>query len=340
MRFEKLLYEKVVNTQMLKRQRVITSPKKWFNTQRNEAHRIVAHKVFNQGITGAIHRAIEPLLSWAFYKWPREIALQRGLVMEDFWVHNEREQRRDLFTETVWKQSCHPLQPLFFRRRRGRYYKIERAVRGFYVPDYLKNEVSRRTLAETIEVKEEWENFQYQNYYADMTPITRSTTIARLLPLEIMNTYGLLREEAWERYFFNEVHYNEPYTEEELKEALNPFSQYDLNTEEGRRQFETRIHKFVEVYPGAVVPEGESFNFKEFYAKWALVNGKDTSKFDPKLIEELRVKLTTDQVTSLGLPEDKKKGKSITGKYFPALLRSQQTRAIMPKRISSAEYKF
>jgi len=342
MRFEKLLYEKVVNTRMLNRQRVMGNPKKWFNENRTEAHRIVAHKFFNQGITGAIFRPLEGIMSWLFYQWPRDIAVRRGLILEDFWVHNERDQRRDYFTETVWKQSCHPYQPLFYRRRRGRYYKIERAVRGFQVPEYLKVESSKRTLAETIEVKEEWENFTLTNYYSDMTPTTRGPATSRMIALEVINTYGLFQEGAWERYFFNEASYGDTYTEEELKEAANPYSQFDLNNEEGRRQFEVRVNKFIQLHPGSIVPEGEAFNFKEFYAKWAIANGKDTSRFDPKLIEELKAKLSpgTQDASSRYLPvEDKKPRNAFVGKAFPKALRGMVTRGIMPKNVTDLQHK-
>ena len=77
-RFEKLMYERLVNTEMLKRKRVIDTPKKWFWQQRNDEMRAQAHKVFNQGITGALFKAVEPIAAWIFYKWPRDIALQRG----------------------------------------------------------------------------------------------------------------------------------------------------------------------------------------------------------------------------------------------------------------------
>lgn len=47
----------------------------------------------------------------------------------------------------------------------------------------------------------------------------------------------------------------------------NPFSRFDLKTAEGKRSFEDEIRRFIRLYPGSIVREGEEFNFKEFYAK-------------------------------------------------------------------------
>ena len=214
-----------------------------------------------------------------------------------------------------------------FKRRRARYYKVERAVRGFFVPDYLRKEAESRLLADTADVRDEWESFIYNNYYSDMTPAGHYTPMHRLIVLELFNWYGLLREEAWERYFYNEVLYD-TYTEEDYKLASNPFPQYNLETDEGRRAFESEVNRFIELYPGSIVKEGEQFNFKEFYARWALANGKDTNKMDPKLIEELKAKIEGESVSSLALPE-KKVGKSILGKSYPKRLQSKHQKVMM-----------
>mmetsp|Transcript_40905 Transcript_40905/g.47561 ORF Transcript_40905/g.47561 Transcript_40905/m.47561 type:complete len:332 (+) Transcript_40905:39-1034(+) len=331
MRLEKVAYEKIINTHMFGRQRKIGSPIKWYFQDREKAQTILAHQVMNKGITGTIFRVLEPVIAWVFWKWPRDIALQRGLAPEDFELHTDREQRRDYFTESIWRQSCHPYQPLLFKRRRARYYKVERAVRGFFVPDYIRKEAEQRTYADTIDLMEEWNNFVYKNYYSDMTPTTHKPTMVRYLALEIINVYGILRDQAWERYFFNEATYVD-FSDQELAEAQDPFPEFDLETQEGRRAFEAEANRFLRLYPGSVLPEGESFDFKEFYAKWAITTQRDTGKFDPKLIEELKAKLTADTATSYALVgEEKKSGHSTLGKSFPKALKQSINRAIMPK---------
>jgi hypothetical protein len=225
--------------------------------------------------------------------------------------------------------SCHPYQHLLFRRRRARYYKVERALRGFMVPDYLKKEAESRLFADTFALRDEWENFQYKNYYSDMTPTQRYTAMHRLIPLEVFNVYGLLREEAWDRYFYNEV-INDSYTEEDYKAASNPFPQYNLDTEEGRRAFEAEVNRFAELYPGSITKEGEQFNFREFYARYAIVNNKDTSKLDTKFVEEIRNKIGNEDkgVSSLNLLE-KKVGSNNIGTVWPKRLASQHRRVLL-----------
>jgi len=218
-----------------------------------------------------------------------------------------------------------------FKRRRARYYKVERAVRGFAVPDYLRNEAAQRTYADTVDVMREWDRFLYSNYFSDMTPITHKPVMVRLLALEIINVYGILRDQAWERYFFNEASYFE-FTPQELAEARNPYPQYDLETQEGRRGFEAEVNRFNKLYPGAIIPEGETFDFKEFYVKWAITSGRDTGKLDQGLVEELKKKLTADTSSSYALVgEEKKTGHSDLGKDLPKAILKHVSRAIMPK---------
>jgi len=55
----------------------------------------------------------------------------------------------------------------------------------------------------------------------------------------------------------------------------------NLETEEGRRNFEVDVKRFIDLYPGSIVKPGELFDFKRFYALEALRSGKDTASFDP-----------------------------------------------------------
>lgn len=164
-----------------------------------------------------------------------------------------------------------------------------------------------------------------------MTPMTFKPTMVRYLALEIINIYGILRDQAWERYFFNEATYID-FRPEELAEARNPFPQFDLETQEGRRAFENEANRFIKLYPGTIIAEGETFDFKEFYAKWAITSGRDTGKFDQAVIADLKKKLTADTTSSYALVgEEKKSGHSSLGKDFPKILRPATHKAIMPK---------
>jgi hypothetical protein len=77
--------------------------------------------------------------------------------------------------------------------------------------------------------------------------------------------YGLCRYDAWERYFLNEKKYGTP-SKEDIDLALSRPYGCDLDTDEGRRSFEAKMNKVVSDYPGMMVPEGDKFDFKAFYA--------------------------------------------------------------------------
>ena len=123
-RFENLIYEQLLNIKLLGRARVFTSPHKWYNEPRHEAMKVAAHRVFVKSIFSSVFRMLEPIIAKGTYQWVRDIALQRGLAMEDFFLHKDRELRRCYFFETALRQSCHPYQWLLFKRRRARYYKV------------------------------------------------------------------------------------------------------------------------------------------------------------------------------------------------------------------------
>jgi hypothetical protein len=328
-RFEKLLWENALNIKALGRERIIGAPVKWYRRNVFDDMVIASQKLFDNGIRSYFYRLIEPITAYFFWKWPRDIALQRGLSMEDFILHTDRDQRREVLFETVNRESCHPYQHLFFKKRRARYYKVERALRGFYVPDYIRKEGEERLAADTFEVMQEWQGHLYENYYSDMTPATRYTAMHRLIPLEVFNLYGLLRAEAWDRYFMNEVDLDE-YTSQDDKWADDPFRKYNLDTEEGKRSFEAEVNRYIDLYPGTVVRDGEQFNFKEYYARNAIVEGKDLSKFDPEFVEDVEEQMLVEalNVNSKNFPEEKV-GKSTLGTEFPARLKSKYRKVLM-----------
>ncbi len=201
-------------------------------------------------------------------------------------------------------------------------------MRGFFVPDHVRKDAEDSLLKDTAPVIEQWSEYCQNNWYSDMTPNMRYTSFHRLIPLEIFNVYSILRPEAWERYFYNEVFYSY-YTEEDFKAAQSPFGTFNFDRDEGKRAFEAEVKKFIDLYPGTIVKQGEEFNFKEFYAKQALLKGKDTSKLDSVQADALRQKLTAkDEVSSLNLPADKV-GKSILGTVYPKELRSKNRKVMM-----------
>lgn len=217
--------------------------------------------------------------------------------MDDFYVHTERELRRSPFLEHVWRESTHPYHWLMFKARRRRYYKVERIIQGFFVQDHVRQDVQNHTMCETLRTADEWQGFMYQNYYSDMTPTSVHGTGGKLNPLEVFNLYGFWKPEAWERYFYNESTYDLPSNMADYYDPfVNPFN-LELDTEEGKREFEAKVNQLVADYPGYFVPEGESFNFNAYYAKRALKYGGDVSRFDAETLESARLELE-DQAAS------------------------------------------
>jgi hypothetical protein len=207
---------------------------------------------------------------------------------------------------------------ILFAKRRARFYKVDRAVRGFYVPDYLRQEGANRLLSDTAENKETWNSHVFKNYMSDLTPSTRFSVLPRFIPMELFSVFGWARHEAWDRLFFNEASY-ENYSASEIERAKNPFAHCgDLESEAGRRNFEAEVKRFIDLYPGAIVKEGEQFNFQEFYARRALRLGKDTSKLDQSVVARLQADLA-DKLQQK--PEKKAKKQKVLGTSLPWFLR-------------------
>lgn len=125
----------------------------------------------------------------------------------------------------------------------------------------------------------EWDRFMYRNYGSEITPTTYDSR-GKLNLLELFNQYGFFRNEAWERYFYNEEDYDYIDPEDFERYVVQPDG-CNLDTADGRLQFESKINTLIQDFPGLVVAEGETFDFEAFYMRWALLHQRDTSRFDP-----------------------------------------------------------
>jgi hypothetical protein len=242
---------------VLGRQRELGAPTKWYGEKRNEAFKVASYKLLNQGITGIIFKAVEPILAKFTWNWIKDIAHQRGFAAEDFLLFQDRELRRCFLFEHLMRSNFHPYQWVLFKRRRARYYKVERGVRGFYVPEWVRRDAEDRLLSETIQNREEWDDFVYREIMSDQTPGGHRTILNKHTLLDIVAMYGWFRYEAWDRLFYNEARY-EGVTRAEVKEAVNnPFGTHNFATTEGRSRFEADVNRFLSLYPGTVVRKGE-----------------------------------------------------------------------------------
>lgn len=180
-RFEKNLYERVLNSAILGRARHIESPSKFYFENANSYMRVANwHKEHNSILTWW-YKLTAPISNWIdrtlVYGFRRGIELDRGYIPDDVELYEETELRRGLFLENVLREGTHPYQYLFHVYRRMRYFKVERAVQGFIVPDYIRKESEKRTLYQAVLLSRKWDDFVYMNFYSDMTPMTYYTRV-------------------------------------------------------------------------------------------------------------------------------------------------------------------
>ena len=179
-RLEKSLYERLFNREIFGRARKMGTARKPLYLDYDKWNQYACN-----GFTkdkSFIGKLLHPFMYWYTKHWiwryQRDIALQRGYVMDDFYIHAEHEMRRSSFLEHVWRESTHPYQHIFFKARRRRYFKVERTLQGFFVPEHVREEAKQRTMAETLDAQAEWNEFQYTNYTSDMAPATASGMVS------------------------------------------------------------------------------------------------------------------------------------------------------------------
>ena len=100
-----------------------------------------------------------------------------------------------------------------------------------------------------------------------MTPEARRSVVPKLIPLELFQNFGVLRNEAWDRYFMNEEdsHWHSP---RDIKIAQNAKTfPFNLTTTQGKKEFEEHVNDFNDKVPGAFSAPGTKFDFKAYYAE-------------------------------------------------------------------------
>jgi len=173
-----------------------------------------------------------------------------------------------------------------------------------------------------------------------MTHCIHFTTMARLIPLEVFSVYGLFESDYYNQYFYNET--KPEITDAELdhyyKTKLDQKNFVDFKTEAGRREYEKEMNKFISLYPGALVKEGEALDFKRLYAADAILNNEDTSKFDSNLIESVKKAFIKEDKDKIREQTDVEEGKDghhdpkpelQVGTVFPKAFESKHKKVIM-----------
>lgn len=88
-----------------------------------------------------------------------------------------------------------------------------------------------------MKLQKEWANHVYDNYYSDMTPEARRSVVPKMNPLELLQNFGALRNEAWDKYFMNE-HDDIWFSKEERKQVQEKKTfPFNLTTPQGKSEF-------------------------------------------------------------------------------------------------------
>lgn len=98
-----------------------------------------------------------------------------------------------------------------------------------------------------------------------MTPEARRSVVPKINPLELLQNFGVLRNEAWDRYFMNED--DGRWHDEEARKVVRDRKTFPFNltTNQGKREFEEHINEINDKVPGALAPPGQKFDFKAYY---------------------------------------------------------------------------
>lgn len=135
------------------------------------------------------------------------------------------------------------------------------------MPEHVRAEAETQTYYDYLKLQNEWANHIHNNYYSDMTPEARRSVVPKLNPLELLQNFGVLRNEAWDRYFMNEED-GKWHSEQDRKVVRDRRTfPFNLTTNQGKRDFEDHVNEINEKVPGALAPPGQKFDFKAYYAE-------------------------------------------------------------------------
>jgi len=319
-RLEKIAYEKIINSNTLKRARNITSPKKTDFFSELYLRRSPMNKLF--------HSIFAPLTMWMSsveWKFLRSSFLQRGISFEDGLMTNDIDFRRGILNEQVNRESMHPYNQQLNMWKRSGFAKVDITMMGFEAPDYIQEDVRKQTYLDVYDKILKYKHFLLSNYLSELTPTTYMGR-GSLVILDLFIVHNLFSRSAWNRFFFNEEEYVDSRKNMVDFESKMTNSVMNISTENGRKNFEAYLTKVNKRYPGMLAPEGEQIDFKSFYEK------AEKAKLNPD-----NSSVTTDELTLLFEGQEKAfmvpegeglKGKNVVGKSLPGYLRSS-TKALM-----------
>ncbi len=331
-RLEKILYERVLNTQMLSRARKITQPR------RLDYREEVFLRRFPR--TGLLSFVTSPIMKWLSsveYKNWRRLCLQRGLSFDDT-MEDENDLRRDPAHEHFMRETLHPYHFLLNKWKRAAYHKVDFYLGGFEAPDYIREPARKRTLIQARDKMIAFYRLLETNYDYESTEVSYWGR-GQIIVLELVNFYNSSLRIAWNRYFYNEDTYIDP-SEELLWDHKNILhhKKYNLRTNEGRTQFENHMNKQNSLFPGKYAPDGEEIDFEPFYAEFE--KKYQDQEFNEELtiqdinkiyhgVEDLNTPFAFDNYKNVAEDAEELSGKNRCGTKLPQYLLKQKGMSFM-----------
>lgn len=315
MRLEKIFYERLVNNKLLSRARTIGKP----SLSHDETNLLMMVPPYF-----GIKKLFNPFKRWLDgMEWRVMMSglRPRGLAPEDWILFRSEELRRDPLFEHANRESLHPFMRENIRLRMHRYYKVDEAVKGFEVPEYVKEEAKERYFFRSLGNVITYRHFFKQNYQNDQTP-NSNWFMTSLNIIELFLMYNSTLRNGWARYFWNEEHYYT--TGDYVKETNSPKDKLDLSNENDFKQFFKRAQELNQRYPGYFAPEGQEPNYdllKKDYeemvaqTKWDHITTEDLTDYG------LRWRMANQPFIQPKFDGEEAKGKSNVGLDLPRFLR-------------------
>lgn len=279
-RLEKVIYEKMLNTKILNRARVIKTPKN-LETQQEVFLKQLPKNRFIQKLINPIITYIDSL---EYRDW-RNLCIQRGISFDQIMMETDMELYRCPFHEHFLRETTHPYHYSLNKWSRFAYSKIDTYLRGFEAPDHIKNEVKNRTYVDCKEKIDTFHEMLAKNYNNEKTFLNHYYRGSMVI-LELAIFYNSTMRIAWNRLFYNEEMYLD--TKEWLKQQIHLFDtiKFDMNNDKHIEKYKQRLDNFNKLYPGYLAPDGEKVD----YNKYMNNNNNNTNNSDNNNNDKFTVK--------------------------------------------------
>ena len=101
----------------------------------------------------------------------RQSLLNEGLTFDDT-IASDQELHRSPFFEHFMRETTHPMWVNMIKMRREVFMKFDNILRGFEVPDYLREPAERRTYVDNKKKEHAFYKMLAMNYKSEQTPLT------------------------------------------------------------------------------------------------------------------------------------------------------------------------